>query len=154
MTIAAIIPIGDPRLNGYGNNLFTCLQSVVDFVDFTIIVQSHPAADALEPYLKPFENIYLISEESTWFKDGIYDGEQVDYSQHEALVWAKMLGATHVVYLSSNWYIPKSSQIPLRQYIEGLKEFGYLHRGDQLGGMLFGASKQLPCSLSSIIVQG
>src|SRR5512139_1352774 len=100
MTIAAIIPIGDPRLHGYGNVLAECLQSIDDFADLTILVQSHPAKDALYPYIRTLRNVMVISDFSTWFVGGIYDGRQIDRNLDAGLDLAQGYGAQSVIYLS------------------------------------------------------
>ena len=74
MILAAIVPIGNPRINGYGNNLSACLQSMADLADMVILVQSHNARSALYPFVNG--KTKLVSNEKTWFRNGIYDRHQ------------------------------------------------------------------------------
>lgn len=142
MTLAAIVPIGDPRVNGYGNNLSVCLQSMAEFADMVILVQSHPAASALYPFLS--DTISLISNESTWFSNGVYDGRQFNRNVRIGETAAKQEGADVFIVLSSNWYIPEASRFDLRIRCEMTKTWDWVYRGNQLAGQLFSASKRLP----------
>lgn len=142
--IAVIVPIGDPRLYGYGNVLSACLQSIDDFADLTILVQSQPAISALQPYALNLRNVKVISNSQTWFKDDIYDGKLIDRNLFYGAETARLAGADIIIYFSSNWYIPEGSQAGLRKYCNEITDFGYLYRGDQLANRLFSASKRLP----------
>lgn len=141
--IAGIVLIGDPKLYGYGNVLAECLQSFDDFCDLVILVQSHKAFDYLQSYVRPLTNTQVISNKSTWFKDG-YDGKQLDRNIDIGMNFAQEQGAKIAIVLSSNWYIPERSRTALRDTCETCDGWDYLYRGDQLAGQLFSASKRLP----------
>ena len=143
MSIAAIVPIGDPRVSGYGNNLAVCLRSMVEFADVVILAQSRPAWDVIGQYTGDAKNVILISRPDNWFTNG-YNGHTIDSNLSEAVGVAKELGITSALYMSSNWYIPTGSRDGLREQCESVKGWDYLYRGDQLGNRLFSASKRLP----------
>ena len=140
MTIAAIVPIGDQRVNGYGNNLDACLRSMSEFADMVFLVQSHPARAILQPYVNG--NIELISNPSTWFPLGIYD--PVRFNRNVRIGEEAAAGADVFIVLSSNWYIPKASREALRRRCNAVQTWDYAYRGNQLAGQLFSASKRLP----------
>jgi len=142
MTLAAIVPIGDPRVNGYGNNLAVCLRSMAEFADMVILVQSHPAASALYPFLT--DTISLISNEATWFPNGVYDGRRFNKNVRIGETAAKQDGADVFILLTSNWYIPESSREALRIRCDETMGWDWAYRGNQLAGKLFSASKRLP----------
>lgn len=142
--IAGIVPVCDPKLYGYGNVLAECLKSFDDFADMVVLVQSHDALDNLRPYLEPLQKTIAISDESTWYKGGIYDPKQTDQNVEIGIEYAKQRGADVIIILSSNWYIPERSRDGLYNVCRGVDDWDYIYRGDQLAGTLLSASKRIP----------
>ena len=142
MTLAAIVPIGDPRVNGYGNNLDACLRSMSEFADMVILVQSHPARSILQPYING--NIELVSDVSTWFPHGVYDPLRFNRNVRMGEDVARSAGADLFIVLSSNWYIPATNREALRIWCDEVETWAWVYRGNQLAGQLFSASKRLP----------
>lgn len=144
--IAAIVPIGDPRVNGYGHVLDTCLSSISEFADLVVIVQNQQAVSALYKYIDRIsrKNIETISDPLTWFTGGRYDGEMFNKNIEIGEEYAANQGADVFITLSSNWYIPRTSMVRLRMRCETVETWDYIYRGNQVGGRIFSASKRLP----------
>ena len=142
MKISILVPLGDLSKYGYANVFAECLQSMVEFADNVILYQSYHDA-TVHGFIDKYKSVRVITGKANpadylnWqeIDDGLYKAKIMAVGYYEADV---------VIYMGSDWYIPRSSFQSLYDVCEIMGDWAWLYKGNQLASRTFSASKRLP----------
>jgi len=159
MRIGVITPVGTTEKYGYQYEEYNRLiiKNLASFADYIYIISTskHNNPDIYKGY----DNLEYFSNEDTWFKyeddEEIFSFAKID----ENINFCKQLLIESDYDISllihSNQYVPKSSELGLKNVCEKLlkkkKPYGWLYKKYMCGRLLFNADRRVPWMLNLTI---
>ena len=150
MKLAIIVPVPDLTRFGYGRIAAECIGSMARIAD-VVHLMSSTRGDTAWQIARKYSNVFLNSNESTWFARTPEGEEWFDpykVMENTNLMLGRLREAHYDVAacLMCNQYIPEAGEFYQHCYQMLEKDIpGYwVYRMDQLGNQLFHASVKVP----------